>query len=125
MPKPAASGNAPVLKMPTPPSMPALPDLSASTAAKPAEPKTLVSDELLKATEEMRKVNWQLRQSNTAMSKQLDELRKQLEDLKRQVAETHAAPTALQEEQSKPIEREKAVEVPPPPLIPDEDIAEP
>lgn len=124
-PKPATSDNAPVLKMPTPPSMPALPDLSASTATKPAEPKALVSDELLKATEEMRKVNWQLRQSNTAMTKQLEELRKQVDDLKRQVAETNAAAKELQEEQSKPIERERAVEIPPPPLIPDEDIAEP
>lgn len=123
-PKPAAAANAPVLKMPTPPSMPALPDLSAS-GTTPAELKVPVSDEMLKATEEMRKVNWQLRQSNTAMSKQLEELRKQVEELKRQVAETSAAAKELQEEQSKPVEREKAVEVPPPPLIPDEDIAAP
>ena len=31
----------------------------------------------------------------------------------------------LKDEQAKPLEREKAVEVPPPPLIPDEDITEP
>ncbi|MCC6154570.1 MAG: hypothetical protein IT367_12460 [Candidatus Hydrogenedentes bacterium] len=125
IPKPAVAKDAPVLKMPTPPSMPALPDLSASTTTKPAEPKTAVSDELLKATEEMRKVNWQLRQSNAAMSKQLEELRTQVESLKRQIAETSVAAKELKEEQSKPIEREKAVEVPPPPLIPDEDTATP
>lgn len=125
LPKPAAAKDAPVLKMPTPPSMPDLPDLSASTSAKPADPKADVSDELLRATEEMRKVNWQLRQSNTAMSKQLEELRAQVESLKRQVAETNAAAKELKEEQSKPVEREKAVEVPPPPLIPDEDTAAP
>ncbi len=123
--KPASTPSAaPVLKMPTPPSMPAVPDLSAS-AAKPAEPKALASDELLKATEEMRKVNWQLRQSNTAMTKQLDDLRKQVEELKRQGAETNSAAKELKDEQAKPLEREKAVEVPPPPLIPDEDITEP
>lgn len=98
--------------MPTVPSMPALPDLKpAATAAADGPP------EIVKAQEEMRKANWQLRQSNADMAKQIEELRKQIEELKRQVGDTAAAAKQLQEEQNKPAERERPVDLPPPPLV--------
>jgi hypothetical protein len=102
----------PALKMPVLPSMPALPDLKPAPTDKQFNPR-----DVLQVQEEMRKANWQLRQSNTEMSKQIEELRKQIEELKRQVGDTAAAAKLLQDEQSKPVEREKPAEVPPPPLV--------
>jgi hypothetical protein len=116
--KPAATIPTPPVKMPTPPSMPALPD---ATATAPEEKSDETKSEILKAHEEMRKANWQLRQSNAAMTKQLEEMRKQLEELKREVSNTKAAAQELKEEQSKSVDREQPVEIPPPPLVPTED----
>lgn len=107
----------PVVKMPTPPSMPDVP----ATAPAPAKEALGAPSEILQAHEELRKVNWQLRQSNEAMSKQLVELRYQIDELKRQINETAAAAKQLQQEQAKPPERESAIEIPPPPLVPNED----
>ncbi len=112
----AADAIMPAVKMPVMPSMPALPEGKPAPADKPFNPQ-----EVLQVHEEMRKANWQLRQSNTEMSKQIEELRKQIEELKRQVGDTAAAAKLLQDAQSKPVEREKPVEVPPPPLVSGED----
>ncbi|MBM3289069.1 MAG: hypothetical protein FJY92_02865 [Candidatus Hydrogenedentes bacterium] len=113
---------APVVKMPTSPSMPALPDLKGAPApqASSGAPGLGDASEIVKAQDEMRKANWQLRQSNAEMTKQIEELRKQIEDLKRQVGETVSAAKQLQEEQTKPAQRETPVRVPPP-LVSGED----
>lgn len=109
-------GQVPAIKMPTPPSMPPVPEVKPSDA----ERKPPTQSEIIQAHEELRKTNWQLRQSNAELLKQMDELRQQIEALKKQVADTQAAAQQLKSDQSKSSDREKPVELPPPPLVPNE-----
>lgn len=113
---PALPGQTPAIKMPTLPSMPPVPEVKPSDA----ERKPPTPNEIVQAHEELRKVNWQLRQSNTELLKQMEELRQQIEALKKQIADTQAAAQQLKSDQPQSPDREKPVELPPPPLVPNE-----